>query len=378
MNQPAYPESSPKMAVGLDIVEETVDILTDSKAITDLWLASDDPPMARTPEGWRIIDSMPAPTFSELSEAVEKLDPDWKKNIEVGSISRAREVKNWRIRITAYLAETGSKLILTIRRQPLVPPSLKDAGLPASVQVILDNPRGLILVTGATRAGKSTTIAAMVQTLNDSRYCHVVTIEDPIEYRYSMHKAIFSLREVGPGMDCTSFAGGVRDAMRQSPDVIVIGEIRDRDTAEAAMLAAESGHLVVASLHANTAPGAIQKLLAWFPEDERQARTQTLAGSLLGVINQILLPLRDRTGYALATEIIANQNGRYNKSLGNTEKLVTLLEKHNDEDDKMSRTMGESLVMLVVNRAVAKSDALRQAKGNQIAYDQVKAIAEPA
>lgn len=378
MNQPVFPHATVATHVGLDIVEETIDLLTNSNAITDLWLAANEAPMARTPEGWQIIDTMPAPTFEELSDAVEKLDPDWKKNIEAGSISRAREIMTWRIRITAYLAEAGSKLILAIRRLPLTPPSLKEAGLPSAVQVILDNPRGLILVTGATRSGKSTTIAAAVQTINNTRSCHVVTIEDPIEYRYTMNKAIFSLREVGPGMDCATFAGGVRDAMRQSPDVIVVGEIRDRDTAEAAMLAAESGHLVIASLHANSAAGAIQKLLAWFPEDERVARTQTLAGSLLGVINQILLPLKDKSGYALAAEILANHKGQYSSVLGSQQNLVTKLEKHTDEGDKMSRTMGESLVMLVAGRAVSRADALRAASGNKIAYDQVTAISEPA
>ncbi|WP_310309664.1 type IV pilus twitching motility protein PilT [Hydrogenophaga laconesensis] len=167
--------------------------------------------------------------------------------------------------------------MLSVRRIPTETPNLAKQGLPSVIRVLLDSPSGLILVSGPTGSGKTTTMAAMVDAINDMRASHVVTVEDPIEYLFTRNRSVFSQREVG--VDCGSFLDGVRAALRQRPDVIVIGEIRDRETAEQAFVAGESGHLVIGTLHASSAVGTVGKMLSFFKDDERESRIQSMSGT---------------------------------------------------------------------------------------------------
>ncbi len=172
--------------------------------------------------------------------------------------------------------------------------TLEQLGLPPTVRELLYKPRGLILVTGPTGSGKSTTLASMINLINKDRGVHIVTIEDPIEYYHTSQKSLVTQREVGD--DVPSFAEAIRRALRQDPDVILVGEMRDLETISAAISAAETGHLVFGTLHTTGAAETVDRIVDSFPTDQQeQVRTQ-LATSIQAVISQILLPKLDENG----------------------------------------------------------------------------------
>lgn len=352
---------------GRHIVHELIGIASSGLPFTDMLIEQDSHIMVKMPSGWEVVDGIEPLGIEEISTLMEEVDHNWKDNILKGSINRPLDLTSWRLRVNAYLAFGGDKVMMSIRRIPIKPPSINETGLPAAVRLLIEAPRGIILVAGATGAGKSTTMASMVDAINEAKNAHIITIEDPIEYVFPRKKSIFSQREVG--VDTQSFFDGVRDAMRQRPDVIVIGEIRDKDTAETALLAGESGHLVIGTLHASSAVGAIQKLLAFFPSHERESKIQSLSNSLVGVISQILLPRADRMGYALATELLANHKQQFAKIIGDPEKLQSSLER---KEDGVSKTIVESLYELVKDGKVSKLDAIRSVSGNAVLYDKLK------
>ena len=167
-------------------------------------------------------------------------------------------------------------------------PHLDDLQLPASVGTLIHEPRGLVLVTGASGQGKSTTACAMLQQINETRPLRIVTIEDPIEYLFEEKQCQFEQREVG--VDTESFAAGIRNAMRQDPEIIFIGEIRDSDSVQAALQAAETGHLVLATMHADSAAQAVDRIREFYSTDEQANASALLARTLNGVISQRLIP----------------------------------------------------------------------------------------
>jgi len=186
---------------------------------------------------------------------------------------------------------------------PAEVPGFADLRLPAGVQKLGDEHRGLILVTGATGSGKSTTLAALIGHINRTRRQHIVTIEDPIEFLHADHSCIVNQREVG--LDTDSFHQAMRRALRQDPDVILIGELRDAESAETALQAAESGHLVLSTLHTVDASETIARIIEFFPGIKQQQIRSILAGVLCGVVSQRLLP-RAESGRVAAFEVMVN------------------------------------------------------------------------
>lgn len=180
--------------------------------------------------------------------------------------------------------------------------SLEDLGMPPVVRELADLPRGLVLVTGSTGSGKSTTLAAMIDEINSNRSVHVMTVEDPIEFMHQHKRAVVNQREVGA--DTTSFAAALRHALRQDPDVILVGEMRDLETMSTALTAAETGHLVLATLHTQDAPGSIERIIDVFPPHQQQQVRVQLAESLQGIVTQQLLPTVDGRGRAPAVEVL--------------------------------------------------------------------------
>lgn len=207
-----------------------------------------------------------------------------------------------RFRINTYYQR--SCVSLAIRIVPTSIPKLEDLKMPNLLKDIIKKPQGLVLVTGPTGSGKSTTLAAMIDYLNQTERRHIITLEDPIEYLHKHGKCLIDQREVG--FDTKTFSNGLRACLRQDPDVILVGEMRDLDTIQTAITAAETGHLVLGTLHTTDAPATIDRIIDVFPTGQQaQVRIQ-LASVLQAVISQRLFPLVNKKGRIAATEILIN------------------------------------------------------------------------
>jgi twitching motility protein PilT len=207
-----------------------------------------------------------------------------------------------RFRVNAF--RQRGHISFAFRVIPKNVPTFEMLGLPDGIRRLAEEHRGLVLVTGATGSGKSTTLAAMVDHINRSRQQHIVTIEDPIEILHSDHSCIVNQREVG--LDTTDFMQALRRALRQDPDVILIGELRDAETAQTALQAAESGHLVLSTLHTVDAAETIGRLVEFFPEGKQQMIRSIMAGVLRGVVSQRLLPRVDGGRIAAVEVMVTN------------------------------------------------------------------------
>lgn len=353
----------------MEIIKKTIEeILASDRVFTDIMMESGAPVMLKTPRGWVPAGIDFIPTIENINNFIAQIDQDWESKITHAEVNRPFEVNDRRLRVNAYLADAGQKRMLSIRKIPQKTPDIAGTGLPAGLRIILDHPSGLVLISGPTGSGKTTSMAAMVDSINSMRPAHVITIEDPIEYKFERKKSVFSQREVGA--DCDSFLDGVRAAMRQRPDVIVIGEVRDRETAEQALIAGESGHLVIGTLHASSGVGTVNKMLSFFKDNEREGRLQSLSTCLLAVINQTLIPKRGGDGYALAVDFIANHKRDYSKLLGAPEQLQLKLDRG---DDGVSMSLGASALKLIQDGVVTKADAVKAVMANAPAYDVVRA-----
>jgi len=248
---------------------------------------------------------------------------------------------------------------MVFRIVPTDPPSLDELHLPEVIKKISLERKGLILVTGTTGSGKSTTLAAMVNHINTYRNCHVITIEDPIEFLHKDKKCIINQREVGA--DTNSFAMALRAALRQDPDVILVGEMRDRETIDIALTAAETGHLVLSTLHTLDAVETIMRIVSQYPPHQHlQVRLQ-LAGVIKAVISQRLLPKIDGEGVVPAAEILI--------STGRVRECITDETRTGDIPDAIAeglvaygmQTFDQSLMALVKDGSVGYNEAMRQA-----------------
>lgn len=340
-------------------------VINSSAQFSDLLIVADEPIMLRNASGWFKYEADPY-TRDDVEYILQTMEPNWESILPKGGFSRPFILNPWRLRITAGLASRGTKQVLSIRRTPIIPIPLSKSGLPAQIRLMVDNPKGIVLLSGATGAGKTTTLAALVDCINASRNAHIVTIEDPIEYEFVPNKSIFTQQEVG--VDTPSFSEAVRGAMRQRPDVIVIGEIRDRDTAENAILAGESGHLVIATLHASSCYGAIQKLVQFFPGEE-ESKLAALSYSLMGVVNQSIIPGTDKESGVVATELLFNHDQQFAGMLSEASKVNSIIE---TASDGVCRSMASSLAELVHAGRITKSDAFRSVAGQGAVFRQLQ------
>lgn len=205
-------------------------------------------------------------------------------------------------RFRANVFQQRNSMGAVFRVIPLQIPTLEDLGLPKVCRYLADRPRGLVLVTGPTGSGKSTTLAAMIDHINETRPVHIVTLEDPIEFMHRNKRALVNQREVGE--DTHSFASALKRVLRQDPDVILVGEMRDLETISAAITAAETGHLVLASLHTTGGPATVDRIIDVFPPHQQQQVRMQLSGTLEGVLSQVLLRSTDGKSRVMAMEIM--------------------------------------------------------------------------
>jgi twitching motility protein PilT len=264
---------------------------------------------------------------------------------------------NWkgqaRFRINAF-KQRGS-VGLALRLIPYQIPNFDQLGVPMVVRGLTRLNQGLILVTGPTGSGKSSTLAAMVNDIVATRPCHVITIEDPIEYVYRHQRGIVEQREVGA--DVPSFADALRAALRQTPDVLLVGEMRDLETISAAITIAETGHLVLATLHTNDTTQAVDRMVDVFPAEQQQQVRVQLSNTLAAVIYQQLLPRRDGPGRVAAFEVLLNTLAVQNLiKEGKTRQLRSVLETSaKDGMNTMERSLGDLIRAGLLDFSIAAS-----------------------
>lgn len=308
----------------------------------------------------RVDGELRATSYAEITrEELEALilsvipyerSEDYRKNYEADFGITAGALG--RFRVNAFRQRGLPSMVL--RRLPKNVPTFKSLGLPIVAQRLADEPNGLILVTGPTGSGKTTTTAAMIDYINKSRSAHIITIEDPIEVLHEDQKSLVSQREVG--IDTKSFAEALRRALRQDPDVIFIGEIRDEETVQVALSAAETGHLVISTLHTINASETINRIIDFFPLDkQRQVRT-TLAGTLRGVLSQRLLARTDGLGRIPATETLV-VNGRVLERIIGDETIDGIEEIMREGEYYGMHTFDQSLFELVRDGVITERDA---------------------
>lgn len=272
------------------------------RGASDLHLQAGTPPMLRLhkhllPIGTETltgggIEALVFPIMNDDQKAVFKQHMDFDFSYSVRGLARFR-VNVFRQRGT---------MAVTMRRIPFNIPDLDSLGLPDSVKELTKLEKGFVLVTGPTGHGKSTTLAAIIDKINQERDVHTVTVEDPVEFLFQHRKGIVVQRELGE--DTESFAHALRAVLREDPDIILVGELRDLETIGAALTAAETGHLVFGTLHTNSAPQSIDRIIDVFPAGQQgQIRVQ-LANVLSAIVTQQLLPRKDGNGLIVATEVL--------------------------------------------------------------------------
>lgn len=323
---------------------------------SDIHLTADLPPVFRK-NGEIIISEIDI-----KDETVEEIIISMLDEAQIESVSKKRDIdfcyvldSGERQRVNIY--HQNGKLCSAIRILNDIMPTFETLSLPPVIQKLATEPRGLILVTGPTGSGKSTTLAAMIDYINRTRKGHILTVEDPIEYLHKHKNSIVHQREVGK--DVESFEVALRSALREDPDVILVGEMRDLETISAAITAAETGHLVLSTLHTIGAANTVDRIIDVFPpHSQSQVRTQ-LASVLRGVITQQLLPLEDGSSRVAAFEIMTGTDSVLNLIRENKCHQISSVLQTGAKDGMCS--LNASLAKLVNQNLVSLDEALKKA-----------------
>ncbi|WP_410498945.1 type IV pilus twitching motility protein PilT [Chitinibacter sp. S2-10] len=269
---------------------------------SDLHLSAGLPPMIRVHGDVRRIN-LPAMDHKDVHDMVYDIMNDGQRKVYEDTLECdfSFEIPNLaRFRVNAFVQNRGAGAVF--RTIPSKVLTLEELNAPKVFQDIAMNPRGLVLVTGPTGSGKSTTLAAMINFINDNEFGHILTVEDPIEFVHQSKKCLVNQREVGP--HTLSFANALRSALREDPDIVLVGEMRDLETIRLALTAAETGHLVFGTLHTSSAAKTIDRVVDVFPAAEKEMVRSMLSESLRAVISQTLLKTKDGTGRVAAHEIM--------------------------------------------------------------------------
>ncbi len=350
------------------LIEQIVYLLNSDIVFSDIIIHQNSPIMLRQPKRLVAVSDTPI-TQEELEEFFEVIEPNWDERIRDRAFDRSKDLHSARIRANCFSYQGNKRLGCVIRRFPTEPMPLDRIGLRESARDFAELDNGLVLIIGDTCQGKSTTIASLLDQINKTRSGHIITIEDPVETLIPQRKCIITQREVGADGDVDSFYLGALDALRQRPDVILIGEIRDAQTAQEALALSESGPLVFATLHARSTELGLQKLLRLLGSTDAQA--EALANSLRGIICQALLPSLQGNTYHLATECLtSNPEAARLIENRNIAGIRPLLEKLGQDPTSGCYTMNDSLHALIKDKKVSYDDA-RKATTDRLKFEEM-------
>jgi twitching motility protein PilT len=333
-----------------DLLEQMV-----TRNASDLHLSVGAPPALRVRGHVERLSEFASLTAEDTQQLLYRImSSEQQKNLEIKrQIDMSHSIPGLaRFRVNVYFQREA--LGAAFRLIPEELKTLEELGLPATLREFADKPRGLVVVTGPTGSGKTTTLAALIDEVNRTRSEHILTIEDPIEFIHRHKRCIVNQREIGP--DATTFADALRAALRQDPDVILLGEMRDLETIGTALTAAETGHLVFGTLHTQSAPGTIDRIIDVFPaEQQEQVRVQ-IATSLQGVITQTLLPTADGAGRVAALEILIPDDAVRNLiRQGKVEQIYSVMQ---TATSRGMQTMEQALAELTLRGVITKDVAL--------------------
>jgi twitching motility protein PilT len=326
---------------------------------SDLHIKAGAPPRMRIAGALRTLDDEPSFTEEETKQLAESIMQPGILEIfnDKHEVDFAYSLAGTgRFRVNAYYQR--SSVALAMRRVRANAATVSELGLPEVVTRLAEEMRGLVLVTGPTGSGKTTTLAAMVDHINHLRSCHIVTIEDPVEYLHTDDLAAIDQREIG--FDTESFGSAMRVVLRQDPDVILVGEMRDQETVAAALTAAETGHLVFSTLHTINATETINRIVDFFPPHQQSQTRVSLAGSLKGIICQRLIPTADGKSRVPALELLV-VNGRIQQAIvdplltSDIEGIVA------DGEYYGMLTFDQSLVTLIADGTIDLAEAMATA-----------------
>jgi twitching motility protein PilT len=333
-----------------DLLEQMV-----TRNASDLHLSVGAPPAVRVRGRVERLPDYGTLTAEDTQQLLYRImSSEQQKNLEIKrQIDMSHSIPGLaRFRVNVYFQREA--LAAAFRLIPEELKTLEELGLPSALRDFVDKPRGLVLVTGPTGSGKTTTLAALIDEINRTRSDHILTIEDPIEFIHPHKRCIVNQREIGP--DATTFAEALRAALRQDPDVILLGEMRDLETIATALTAAETGHLVFGTLHTQSAPGTIDRIIDVFPaEQQEQVRVQ-IASSLQGVVTQSLIPTLDGTGRVAALEVLIPDDAVRNLiRQGKVEQIYSVMQ---TASSRGMQTMEQSLAELTMRGVISKETAL--------------------
>jgi twitching motility protein PilT len=326
-----------------------------SRGGSDLHLTVGSHPVVRLHGSLKRLEQFPRLTAEDTLHMLYRImSSDQQKRLETqGQIDMSYSIPGLaRFRVNAY--SQRESLAAAFRLIPMELQTLEELGLPPSLHLLTRKPRGLVLVTGPTGSGKSTTLAALIDEINRDRHDHIVTIEDPIEFLHKHKGCIVNQREIGS--DTQSFADALRAALRQDPDVILLGEMRDLETISTALTAAETGHLVFATLHTQSAPATVDRVIDVFPAAQQEQIRMQLSGTLEGIITQSLLPTADGQGRVAALEILFPDDAVRNLiRQARVEQIYSVMQ---TGTQRGMQTMEQALHALVTRGVITKETAL--------------------
>ena len=329
---------------------------------SDLHISAGVPPMVRI-RGEMVRLEMPALSRDDAHASIYDIMQDDQKRVfeEFRDIDFAFEIPGLsRFRANVMLQNRGEAAVF--RLVPTKIRTLEELGMPEVLKKLSDKERGLVVVTGPTGSGKSTTLAAMVNYVNETRRGHIITVEDPIEFVHESKRCLVNQREVGP--HTRSFSAALRASLREDPDVILVGELRDLETTQLAISAAETGHLVFATLHTNSAAKTIDRIIDIFPSGQQAQVRTMLSESLEGVVAQTLLPAKDGKGRVAAIEVLVGVPALRN--LIREDKTAQILSVIQTGANHGMMSLDQHLRELVMQGRLARADAARYASNPSV------------